>query len=200
MTYQELKDVVQDLHTQAPLSSRMGILTKMVLNKIARKRPNFTRREAVIEVNGNTEIDLSSRLPDLIAVKKDVEKGKDISYSMGSSTHFFTMASYSKYKDFEYDNYAAIYNNKLYLPKGRVLPEKIYIPYFSKNLVLDKDGETEKEKPENSDDSFLLDSVFEDVLVDGLLLYLKQRELDNSEYNKAKAEWEKSLQQALLQS
>jgi hypothetical protein len=200
MTYQELKAVVQDLHTQATIPSNVDLLAKMVLNKIARYRLRFSRRVGEIELGGEREIDISTQLPDFIAPQKDVNHGKDIYYIRGDSNIFLTLTSLHKFKEFERSGYAAIHNKTLYLPKSFSLPDKIYVPYYSFYLVLDKDGETTKEKPENSEDTFLLDSLFEDLLVEGVLLYAKRRELDNSEYNKAKAEWEESLQNAILLS
>ena len=200
MTYQELKEVIQDLHTQAPLPSTINRLSKMVLDKIARKRPNFIRRVGEVEVDGEREVDLISQLPDFIAPQKDVNNGKDIYFIRGDGNIFLTLTSINKFQQFPYSRYAAIHGKKLFLPDDISLPDKIYIPYYSSFLVLDQDGETRKDRPENAGDTFLLDSLFEDVLVDGVLLYAKRRELDNSEYNKVKAEWEKSLQDALLAS
>lgn len=194
MTYSELKTVVQDLHTGGPLAASMGTITKMVLGKIARMRPKMTRQIAEVSTSGSREIPLSSEIPDFMAIRKDINKGKDIYYYEGDVAIFLTLASYNKFKSNEYDRLACIYNGTLYLSKGIKVPDTIYVPYHSYYLVLDKDGSTRKSKPIDSDDTFLIDDVYEDVLVDGVLLYLKRRELDNSEFTKSSKEWERQLQ------
>ena len=56
------------------------------------------------------------------------------------------------------------------------------------------------ETPVNSDDICLLPSVFDDVIIDGLLLYISRKEKESKEYEKNVIEWEKRLNDIIFLS
>ncbi|HNV62869.1 MAG TPA: hypothetical protein PKN54_07955, partial [Candidatus Cloacimonas acidaminovorans] len=74
-----------------------------------------------------------------------------------------------------------------------VVPATIYFPYFSSYCWEDASTGERRERPINNDDICLLNPVFDDVLVEGVLLYISRREKEDSEYTKNVQEWEKRV-------
>lgn len=203
MTYGDLQNMVQTINTGSSNPSYLANFTKLILGKIARRK--VRQSFATITTSGSTEINLKTALPDFISFKTDPENNdRCIYYFEGSNEYpiFFRLSNNSRYAQNVGGGRATIIGNtlKLSIPTGDTIPATIYFPYFSKYLVLDDDGSTEKEQPADSGDTFLIDSVFDDLLVDGLMMYISRREKDNKEFNKNVREWESRLNDIMLYS
>ena len=194
MTYLEFKTTVGDLNSGATVPDSIDIITKLVLGKIARLRLSKRIKTKEITVAGNTEWVLSTEIPDFLGFKLDAENNNRCIYYYQSTTpYFLILTNPSRFVQNIEGGYAAIIDGKLKinLPEGITSPDTLYVPYYSKYLVLD--GTTEKEKPIKDGDTFLLDSVFDDALVEGVLLYIKRRSLNDYEFAKAVKEWNQSI-------
>jgi len=197
MLYSDFKATIQDLHTGGDLPDSIDNIAKLVLGKIARLRLKNRIKIASITVGSNTSFDLSTLVPDFFALKTDAEnKNRSIYYYQSTNPCFFENTNHSRFIMNPGGYFSTIIGMtlKINFPQGISDIATIYLPYFSRYLVLDADGITEKETPSEEGDVFLFDSAFDDAFVDGVLLYLKRRELDDSEWTKATQEWNKSLQ------
>jgi hypothetical protein len=98
--------------------------------------------------------------------------------------------------------YAKIEGTRLTLKvdEGSATPATIYFPYFSFYAWADGTTDTEKETPSANDDYCVLPSAFDDVLVDGVLLYISRREKESKEYEKNVIEWEKRVNEIIFYS
>ncbi len=197
MTYKEFKELVTELNTGVTLATNIDLITKIVLGQISRLKLKDRLKVGEITTGGATEFNLRTFLPDFISLKTYQEnKNKCIYYFQGSdSPIYLQQTNVSRFEDAVAGGRATLIGRtlKVGFPNGAVVPTTLYVPYFSKYLVLDADGITEKEGPEDDEDTFLLDSIFYDSLVDGVLLYLKRKELKDGEFNKAKIQWTKSV-------
>lgn len=197
MTYGDLQNLVQTLNTGSTNPDYLGKITKLVLGKISRRRLKSRVKLASISTGGSFSLDLRTLLPDFLDFKIDASSGKPtcVYYYEGSYPFFFEMSDNSKFAEHTEGGYATLVGStlKFSMPIGESAPSTIYFPYYSKYLVLDSDGTTEKEEPSDNNDSFLLPSEYDDLLVDGDLLYLSRREKEDSEYTKNVQEWEKRL-------
>jgi hypothetical protein len=194
MQYLDFKTTVGDLNTGATVPASIDTITKLVLGKIARLGLTTRAKTKEITVSGNTEWILGSEIPDFVRFKVDAEN-KCIYFYQSTEPIFLILTNPAEFVRHTEGGYAAIIDNKLKisLPTGMTSPTTLYVPYFSKYLVLDEDGTTEKENPEEDGDTFLFPSIFDDALVEGVLLYIKRRELNDYEFAKAVQEWEKSV-------
>jgi len=197
MTFKELKTVAKDLHTGSLLPTQINIVTGLVLGKLARLRLNSRKKIHEITIGSDSEWVLATEIPDFLSLKSDQgNNGKSIYYYVGTEPCFLNMTNNSRFSQSQtIGGVATIIGGKLKVsfPTGTGDIGTLYVPYFSKYLVLDEDGTTEKFRPENDDDTFLIDEMYEDVLVEGILLYTKRRELSTNEFTKALREWENSV-------
>ena len=203
MTYKELQDVVQVIQTGATNPSKFAILTKLVLGKISRRRLKERLKIGEITTGAASEFILgsSSILPDFLALKTYPEnQNKSVYYIVSDSPRYFQMTNHSRFREFIESGFATLDGRTLKLSyfSGDDIPGTVFVPYFSKYLVLDEDGITEKETPSNSDDTFLMDTVFDDALVEGILIYLTRRDKSAGEFNRAVKEWEQNLNEILF--
>jgi len=197
MLYSEFKATVQDLHTGGEIPDSIDNIAKLVLGKLARLRLKNRVKIASLTVGSNVSFNLKTLVPDFFALKTDAEnKNRCLYYYQSTEPSFFEHTNNSRFVMNTQGYFSTLtgLTLKINFPQGITNIDTLYMPYFSKYLVLDEDGTTEKEKPENDNDEFLFDSVFDDAFVEGVLLYLKRRELDDNEYTKATQEWNKSLQ------
>jgi hypothetical protein len=195
MTYSEFKATIQELHTGASMFTQIDNISKLVLGKIAKLRLKERVKIKELTVGGNTEFNLLTEIPDFFAIKSSPENGnRDIYYYQSSNPFYLVMTNNSRFVQNISGGFASIVGRILKVNFGTgITVDKLYIPYYSKYLVQDSAG-NEKETPDDDDDIFLFNSIFDDVFVDGVLLYLKRKELSDSEFTKAQSEWNKSLQ------
>lgn len=200
MTYGEFQNVVQSINTGATNPDVIADLTKIVLGKIARRKIRI--KNAEISTGGLTEIDLKTTLPDFIDFKIEASTGKPrcIYYMKSGYPIFINLVDSEHFAKYVNGHYAYLDGKtlKISFNDSEDIPATLYFPYYSKYLVLDEDGSTEKIKPENADDEFLLDDLFDDVVLDGVMLYITRSEKENDEYTKAVQEWNKSLNDVIL--
>ena len=190
MTYGEAQELIDTLHSGAKIPDNLGMIFKLVLGKIARKKIKSRVKLGEITVGGNTEFALGSDgyLPAFLTLKTDAEnKNKCIYYYKSTEPYFLRLTTPSRFSEHTEGGVAMMEGKtlKVNFPEGAGTVATIYVPYYSKYLVLDEDGSTEKETPENTDDEFLLGSEFDDVLIDLVLLYLKRADMDDAEFMKA---------------
>lgn len=196
MTYLEFKSLVQDLHTGATIPNAIDDISKLVLGKIARVRLKNRIKVGEITVGSDVSWNLDTEFGDFIALKADAENNNKCVYYMESATPIWLkQTNHSRFMLNTGGGFATLLGHTLKVNFGASSSSvsTLFVPYFSKFLVLDTDGITEKEKPVNDDDTFLLDSIFDDAFVDGVLLYIKRAEMDDGEFSKAITAWKKSL-------
>lgn len=200
MQYSEYKNLIQELNTGHGLPTSIDNLCKIVLGKIARRKIKSSIKLATISTSGSLTLNLSTLLPDFIDFKTDAEnKNRCIYYMLTASPMYFTITNHSRFVQETGGYNATLIGNTLYLsmPPGQNAPDTIYFPYYSKYLVEDNAG-IAKEKPENDDDVIIIPSIFDDLLVDGVLYYIARKEKEDSEFNKDTTEWEKRLNDILI--
>ena len=193
MEYSDFKALVGDLNTGSSVPDSIDTITKLVLGKIARLGLNTRTKIKEITVSGATEWVLSTEIPDFIRLKVNAEN-RSVYFYQSTEPCFLILTNPAEFIRHTEGGYATIIGGKLKinLPTGMTSPATLYVPYFSKYLVQENGG-TEKEKPTEDNDTFLLDSIFDDAIVEGVLLYIKRRELNDYEFAKAVKEWEKSV-------
>lgn len=198
MTYSELKTTIQDLHTGATLPNSIDNIAKLVLGKMARLRLKAVFRTAEITVGGNTEFLLSTYIPDFLSFKVDPNR-KDTGpyFYQGTQPYFLTVVNKDRFVANTEGGFCCIDDGSLLinLPNGFTSPDTLYVPINSKYMVLDADDSVLKEKPTKDGDTFIFDSIFDDVFVDGVLLYVKRREMSDSEFTKASNVWNKAIKE-----
>jgi len=202
MIYKELKEVAKDLHTGSMLPTQINLVVGLVLGKLARLKLNNRKKVHEITVGNDSEWVLSTEIPDFLSLKADYgNNGRSIYYYEATEPRFLNMTNNSRFTQSEtLGGVFTIIDGKLKVsfPTGASSISTLYVPYFSRYLVLDEDGTTEKFKPANDEDTFLLDEIFEDALVEGILLYTKRREMQSGEFTKALREWENSVASLLF--
>jgi len=204
MLFSEFQDILQELNTGATNPNYIGGILKLVLGKISRHKLPSRVKLANITTSGATSFNLNTLVTDFIDFKTQIGEGnKDrcIYFYQSSSLPFdLPLVNNSRFVDHTEGGYATLIGRtlKISLPSGMTVPANIYFPYYSKYLVLDDDGVTEKEKPENSNDTIISPSEFDDILIDGVLLYISRKEKEDSEYAKNVQEWEKRVQELVF--
>lgn len=199
MKYGDHLNLITELNTGASTPDKIALLTKLVLGKIARHKLNNRIKIASLATGGLTSFRLGSAsyIPDFMQPKLNAGDNNKWAYyyPTAGNAFYFKVVPYSVFARSTEGGVCCIEGNTLRIsvPHGEVAPSTIYFPYYSKYLVLDEDGTTEKEMPENNDDEFLFGSEYDDVLVEGVMLYISRREKSDAEYAKAVKEWEKRL-------
>lgn len=196
MTYGEIITILSSLNT-GNIPDSVDILTKLVCGKIARKRIAELIKLAEITTGGMTDFNLRTVLPDFFDFKLDFSNKNDFIYSLDSSSNpsFFRLVSPAVFAQNNWGGYAKKVGPLLTInvATGEAVPPKIYFPYYSFYCWQDADTGVTRETPINNDDICLLPSVFDDVIIDGLLLYISRREKESKEFEKNVIEWEKKL-------
>lgn len=205
MTYGEARKIINTLHSGQSIPDNLNMLFKLVLGKIARKKMKSRVKIGEIIVENKTEFALGSDdyLPAFFALKPDAEnENKCIYYYQSTEPYFLTLTNPSRFIENTGGGFSMMEGKtlKINLPEGIDTVTKIYVPYYSKYLVLNKDGLAEKEMPEDDNDEFLLGSEFDDILIDSVLLYLKRGDMDDSEFMKASGIANKSLSEIAFYS
>lgn len=196
MTYGELTDILSVLKPGGSIPDSVDIIVKLVLGKMSRRKLKCSQRTAEITVDGKTEFLLSTYIPDFFDFKIDLVSNRKRGPYFYQSTEPYFIEPTTK-ADFNIrteGGYCMISDGTLHVnfPAGNIV-ETLYVPIWGKYLVLDAEGGELKEKPEYENDTFIFDSSFDDVLIDGCLLYLNRKDLDDTEFMKANQEWNKSL-------
>lgn len=196
MVYQDLIDALYILNTGSSTPDSLDLLTKLVCGKIVRRKPKSFQRLATITTGGLSSIDLRTSLPDFIDFKLDPNNDNKIIYSLDSQNRpiFYKLVSDSLFNE-TIGNRAKLEGKTLILgtEPNDVIPDTIYFPYFSSYCWQDASTGTRRERPVDNEDICLLDPIFDDVLVEGVLLYISRREKEDSEYTKNVQEWEKRV-------
>jgi len=196
MIYQDLIDALTVLNTGSLTPDRVDLLTKLVCGKIVRRKPKSFERLAAITTNNLTTINLRTALPDFVDFKLDPNNDNKIIYSLDSQDRpiFYKLVSESEFNE-TIGNRAKLAGSSLIFgtAPSDVVPATIYFPYFSSYCWEDASTGERRERPINNDDICLLNPVFDDVLVEGVLLYISRREKEDSEYTKNVQEWEKRV-------
>jgi len=196
MIYQDLIDALTVLNTGSLTPDRVDLLTKLVCGKIVRRKPKSFERLAAITTNNLTTINLRTALPDFVDFKLDPNNDNKIIYSLDSQDRpiFYKLVSESEFNE-TIGNRAKLVGNTLMFSTAPsdTIPATIYFPYFSSYCWEDASTGERRERPINNDDICLLNPVFDDVLVEGVLLYISRREKEDSEYTKNVQEWEKRV-------
>lgn len=203
MTYAELQTIVYSLNT-GNIPDGVGLLAKLVSGKMTRKRlPNRVKLATII-TSGSLSLSLSTLVPDFLAFKLDPNNDNRIIYSLDSSDrpYFYKLVSSGEFAEHTSGGYAKLEGSTLTLKidEGSTAPATIYFPYFSFYAWADGTTDVEKETPVNNDDYCVLPSAFDDVLVDGILLYISRREKESKEYEKNVIEWEKRVNDIIFYS
>lgn len=196
MTYDDAVELIGELHRGSNTPSNLELVMKLVLGKMARRRINTAKRTAEITVGGNTEFLLSTYIPDFIDFKTDAEnKNRGPFFYQDTSPCYLRVTNKTRFTQGLEGGYCMVEDGTLIIsiPAGSTSPETLYVPIWSKYLVLDEDGGILKEKPTKGGDTFIFDSIFDDVFIDGVLLYLDRRDMDDKEFVKSKSQWEKTL-------
>ena len=203
MTYGDITETIYSLNT-GNIPDRVDFLTKLVCGKIARKRLNSLIRLAEITVNGSTVGILRDTIPDFFDFKISADNSRNAIYSLDSNgnTIFYPLLSST---DFAQETSAPCAKREgsiltLNFGNGYEAPTKIYFPYYSFYCWQDADTGVAMETPVNSDDICILPSLFDDVIIDGLLLYISRKEKESKEYEKNVIEWEKRLNDIIFLS
>lgn len=196
MIYGDLKNLIEDLHAGGDIPDSLDNLATLVLGKIARIRLKELITKGTITTGGETEFDMADLFPDFLAFKSDAENQNRCIYYLESTIPFWIrLTNPSRFSLNTEGGFAYLQGRTLVIdwPTGATIPTYLYFHYYSKYLVLDENGSTKKEAPENDGDKFLFNSVFDDVFVEGVGLYLRRREMDDNEFIKASQEWQKSF-------
>jgi len=202
MTYGELSNVVQSLNTGANNPDSLQTICKLVLGNIAKRRMKDRVKLASLATSGSSSLNLRTLLPDFLDFFITVDNNipRSVYYYESTEPFFFKFASPATFSEHTEGGYVTLMGRdlKFSVSSGQTVPATILFPYYSFYMVLDKDGVTEKESPEDNDDMFLLPGYLDNVLVDGILLYLSRREKENDEFSKNLQTWEKSLSEAIF--
>ena len=203
MTYGELQTAVYSLNT-GNIPDGVAFLAKLISGKITRKRLPDRVKLASLSTGGSLVLNLRSLLPDFLAFKLDPNNDNKIIYSLDSSSnpYFYKLVSSGVFAEQTSGGYAKIEGSTLTLKvdEGSIAPTVIYFPYFSFYAWADGTTNVEKETPASNDDYCVLPSAFDDVLVDGVLLYISRREKESKEYEKNVIEWEKRVNEIIFYS
>lgn len=201
MTYGELTEILSVLKPGGSIPDSLDVIIKLVLGKMSRRKLKCSQRTAEITVDGNTEFLLSTYIPDFFDFKIDIVNNRKRGPYFYQSTvpYFIEPTTKADFNMRTSGGACMISDGTLHVnfPAGSNV-ETLYVPIYGKYLVLDSAGGELKEKPENDDDTFIFDSSFDDVLVDGCLLYLNRKDLDDTEFMKANQAWINSLNELVF--
>lgn len=201
MTYDEAVEILGVLKPGGSIPTAIPRIMKLVLGKMARRKINEAKRTAEITVGGNTEFLLSTYIPDFFALKLDgSSKNRGPFFYQSSEPYYIYATTKSEFEKHTEGGYCMVEDGtlKVKFPLAPGTIETLYVPIWGKFLVLDEEGGTLKETPENGGDTFIFNSVFDDVFIDGCLLYLNRKDLSDKEYIKAKQEWTNSLNELVF--
>ena len=195
MNYGELKDVFQELNTGTNIFNSVNYITEMVLNEMAARRIR-RKTTTILNPTGLTEFVLATHIPDYV----DVVDNKSI-YAVDTTaqnTSYYIKVNNRKFQQEFRRGVSTVIDGKLKIQTfgDSVAPNPLKVDHFSRYLVANNSG-VEKSKPENTDDVFLINSVFEGALVEGLLLYSSRKERDSDEFLKARQAWLETLSSAI---
>jgi len=203
MTYGDLQTAVYSLNT-GNIPDGVAFLAKLISGKITRKRIPSRVKLASVNTSGSLVLNLTTLLPDFLSFKLDPNNQDMIIYSLDSSNqpYFYKLVSSGEFAQHTRGGYAKIEGSTLTLKvdEGSVAPTTIYFPYFSFYAWADGTTNVEKETPTNNDDYCVIPSAFDDVIVDGILLYISRREKESKEYEKNVIEWEKRVNEIIFYS
>jgi len=196
--YGDLKNVLQTISTGASIPSYIDTIFKLVLGKMAKRKLQSRLKLATIVTGAATSFVLGTdQVLDFMGLKTDAANGNKSVYYLDASGNpvYMPLKPYSFFKVNINAGFCSLVGNTLYIgtDENGNIPATIYFQYYSRYLVLDADGTTEKETPSASEDTFLYPPEFDDVLIDGVLLYLTRREKQDKEYYKAREQWNQSL-------
>jgi hypothetical protein len=202
MTYDEAQSIISILKPGGSIPATINDLMKLVLGKMARRKIRSAQRTAEITTGGASEFLLSTYIPDFLEFKIDlvVNKNRGPYFYQSTEPYFLQLVGKSDFIKHTEGGFCMVEDGTLKVswPSGITIPTTLYVPIWGKFLVLDSAGGTLKEKPEEGGDTFIFDSVFDDVFIDGVLLYLNRKDLDDTEFTKANAEWNKSLNELVF--
>jgi len=203
MIYEDITSIVYSLNT-GNIPDKVDFLTKLVCGKVARKRLPSLIREADITTAGDSSFNLRTTLPDFFDFKTDIKNNSKIIYSLDSSGNpiFYPLLSTVEFaQQTEYpcakkegSTLTINYSN------GVTAPDNIYFPYYSFYCFEDGTLGTRIETPISSDDICILPPLFDDVIIDGILLYISRKEKESKEYEKNVVEWEKRVNEIIYYS
>lgn len=203
MTYGDLQTLVYSLNT-GNIPDGVAFLAKLISGKITRKRLPDRVKLASINTSGSLVLNLRTLLPDFLAFKQDPNNENKIIYSLDSSNnpYFYKLVSSGEFAEHTTGGYAKIEGSTITLKvsEGSTAPTTVYFPYFSFYAWADGTTNVEKEIPSSNDDYCVLPSAFDDVLVEGILLYISRREKESKEYEKNVIEWEKRVNEIIYYS
>lgn len=186
------------------LPDKVEVLTKLVCGKIARKRIPSLQRLAAVSTGGATTINLRTALPDFFDFKLDPDNDNRIVYSLDTDNvpTFYKLVSPSTFAQYTQGGYAKKEGSSLIIsvPENVSTPTTLYFPYFSFYCFEDSNTLLRIETPINSDDECLIPAVFDDVIIDGILLFISRREKETNEYTKNVTEWEKRINEIIFYS
>lgn len=198
-----MSNAISVLNTGSTVPDNLGFLTKLVCGKIARRRLPDLVKMAEITTAGATSLNLKTLLPDFFDFKLNVEESNKIIYSLDSSNNptFYYLVSPAMFAENTQGGYAKREGNILTIsvPTGEVVPSKLYFNYYSMFCWASSTG-VAKEEPTNNDDVCILNSAFDDAIIEGILLYISRREKENNEYTKNVQEWEKRINEIIFYS
>lgn len=203
MNYGDVMTAIGSLNT-GNIPDNVDFLTKLICGKIARKRIPELVKLAEITTGGLKDFDLRILVPDFFDFKLDFSNKNNFIYSLDSSNEpsFFKLVSPALFAQNTWGGFAKKVGPTLSISTipGDAIPTKIYFPYYSFYCWQDADTGVTRETPVNNDNICLLPSVFDDVIIDGLLLYISRREKESKEYQKNVIEWEKRLNDIIFLS
>lgn len=203
MTYGDLQTAVYSLNT-GNIPDGVAFLAKLISGKITRRRMPSRVKLASVNTGGSLVLNLRTLVPDFLEFKFDPNNENRVIYSLDSSNrpYFYRLVSPASFAEYTSGGYAKIEGSTLTLKvdEGATTPTTIYFPYFSFYAWADGTTDAEKETPSSNDDYCILPSVFDDVLIDGILLYISRREKESKEYEKNVIEWEKRVNEMIFYS
>jgi hypothetical protein len=208
MLFADVLTLVQSINTGASNPSAVSLIAKIVLGKISRHcLPSQIKKFTINNVGLQKTFLLGTSIlcPDFMKLKTDGENNnKCVYFYQATNPTYFPLVSDSRFTEYTQGYYATLMGNllKISSPTGINPPDTIYFNYYSKFLVLDKDDITYKETPTDNQDQILIPSQFDDILIEGILLYLERREKTNLKFIRGESPslvaWEKSLQSLLF--
>ena len=203
MIYGDLSNAIYCLNT-GNLPDNLAFITKLVCGKITRKKISDRVKSAVISTGGLTTINLRTALPDFLDFKSNPNDEGRVIYSIDSNNSpvFYKLVSPALFSASQFGGVVKKEGRNLTfkVDDGETIPANLYFSYYSFYAWSDITTGLEKEVPDNNDDECLLPPVFDDVIVDGILLYISRREKENNEFTKNVSEWEKRVNDVIFYS
>ena len=200
MTWEELQalfaDQTQGISSQSITNANLQLYMKLKLGKITSYYDwSFAIRTGTVATSSTSPVDLKTELP-------DIKRPITFTGSSGDQPYEWELIPSRDYQltsDGDGD-YMDPRGKQLYLQTGTEssIPASINVVYFSKYLVIDDDGTTRKEKPENDDDTFVLPTEWEPLLLDGLQMYILRKHKKYAEYRELKKIFDEGLMEMAL--